>query len=506
MIVLGGGNIATEHAGYVAMTLSPTGTTAMDTDNIAINPTMTVANGVPKVSATVSIPAGTLSSGISRSSNQIDQSGLVETKSVTANGTYAASDKLWNQIVVNVPDSGSDVSIQSSKTATLSTANNVTVTPDPGYDAMATVVVPKVQLEERSVTLSSSQTLTPTGSNLGFSKVTVTVTSGGGATANIQDTKTIDNSTFSQALLNSTSNTITFSKDDAYDAMSNITMDVSNVGWLNNITVYDYSTLPGADCHRFFPGNHQIYKIEGRMASNGDGSATLTATANSKTLSTGYYSGGTIAIGTNSSTPTVTTNGTINTYDDSGNYYNSITINVPTSSSSSASLTNFTLSSNTEAIFENSSKLIPSKDFSIDSIINGYTIKPPYKGSTSISGTYDGIEFVNIPPLANWTNAKYLVDLRDSTAAIVDPANVVTGAVCYQLTADKILEQVTGTMVNHGAVSKTFTGPVESYTIPAGYHNGAGTVSVNLSMNAYYVGATAPGASLGNDGDIYLKT
>lgn len=176
MIVLGGSNIANdEKVGYVAMTLFPTGVTAMDTNNITINPTMTVANGVPKVSATVSIPSGTLTSGINRTSGSIDKSELVETKNVTANGTYSANDKLWNQIVVNVPNSGSDVAIQGSKTAILSTTDSVIVTPDTGYDAMARVVVPKVLLEERSVTLTSSQTLTPSGSNLGFSKVNVTV-------------------------------------------------------------------------------------------------------------------------------------------------------------------------------------------------------------------------------------------------------------------------------------------------------------------------------------------
>ncbi len=401
MIVLGGGNTTNERAGYVAMTLSPTGTTAMDTSAISISPSMTVANGVPKVGATVSVPAGTLSSGVSKSSSQVDRSDLVETKSVTANGTYSASDKLWNQIIVNVPDSGSDVSIQSSKTATLSTANDVTITPDPGYDVMATVVVPKVQLEERSVTLSSSQTLTPAGSNLGFSKVTVNVNSGGtiknqtksadmptsgvsltvypdpgytgldsvtisalnlqsksvdpstsvqtvkaddgyhglsqvtvtatssgGATANIQSTKTIDNSTFGQAVLNSTSNVVTFSKDDAYDAMGNISINVSNIAWFNG---------------------------------------------------------------------------------------------------------------------------------------TGYT-------SASAPAIRDGFTYYLFNPTT------------------------------HRIT------QVTGSMTDNGAVSKTFTSPVESYTIPAGYHNGNGTVSVNLSINAYYVGATAPSASLGNDGDIYLKT
>lgn len=38
----------------------------------------------------------------------------------------------------------------------------------------------------------------------------------------------------------------------------------------------------------------------------------------------------------------------------------------------------------------------------------------------------------------------------------------------------------TGTMVNNGAVSATVAGG-QSYTIPAGYHNGSGTVSANLA-------------------------
>ena len=111
MIVLGGSNVTNDELiGYVAMTLSPSGTTSMNTDNITITPTMTVANGVPKVGATASIPAGTLSSSVNKSSSSIDKSDLVETKTVTANGTYSASNKLWNKVIVNV-DTTSGVSI-----------------------------------------------------------------------------------------------------------------------------------------------------------------------------------------------------------------------------------------------------------------------------------------------------------------------------------------------------------------------------------------------------------
>lgn len=213
MIVLGGSNVANDELiGYVAMTLSPSGTTSMNTDNITITPTMTVANGVPKVGATASIPAGTLSSNVTKSSGTIDKSDLVETLTVTKNGTQSASDKLWNKVIVNV-DTTSGVSIQTSKTATLSTSGDVTVTPDTNYDAMSSVIVPKVPLEERSVTLSSSQTLTPSGSNLGFSKVTVNVNSG----------TTIKNQTKSTSMP-TTGASLTVTPDTGYTGLDSVTI------------------------------------------------------------------------------------------------------------------------------------------------------------------------------------------------------------------------------------------------------------------------------------------
>ena len=40
-------------------------------------------------------------------------------------------------------------------------------------------------------------------------------------------------------------------------------------------------------------------------------------------------------------------------------------------------------------------------------------------------------------------------------------------------------ESVAGTMTNNGAVSKSLDGTTTSYTVPAGYHNGKGTVSIS---------------------------
>ena len=41
-------------------------------------------------------------------------------------------------------------------------------------------------------------------------------------------------------------------------------------------------------------------------------------------------------------------------------------------------------------------------------------------------------------------------------------------------------ESVAGTMVNNGAVSQVLSGAKTSYIVPAGYHNGAGTVSIDV--------------------------
>ena len=54
--------------------------------------------------------------------------------------------------------------------------------------------------------------------------------------------------------------------------------------------------------------------------------------------------------------------------------------------------------------------------------------------------------------------------------------NVLTGKIF--VTADGTV--TTGTMANNGAVSKTLDGTTVSYTIPAGYHSGSGTVKIVL--------------------------
>ena len=66
---------------------------------------------------------------------------------------------------------------------------------------------------------------------------------------------------------------------------------------------------------------------------------------------------------------------------------------------------------------------------------------------------------------------------KDTTNADAVAANVLSGKVFVNGTGE-----VTGSMPNNGAVSKTLDATTnnQSYTVPAGFHNGSGTVSIVL--------------------------
>ena len=505
MIYLGGGT----SAGMVAVSMPASGTVEMDKSQIKITPNLILdANGVPQVSAAVSIPSGTLSSSYNTTSGAISFSNKVTTKTITANGTYGPENgQIFNKVIVNVAGSGSGTVKAQAVTATPQ-ASSQTITPAAGYDYLSSVTINPVPLDSRNGQTFRSNVTVTAADGKWFKSFTIAVpNSGSSGTSNIQISKNtnIDNA------VSSNLGSISIEPDSGYDGMAQVVIDTTNLFAileeetdqeqaneyiLSGVSGYQVSAAHGA---------HALRPVRGSMTNHGAVSATLNHTTKSYTIGKGYHNGsGSITLGSNSSAPSVTRNGTVATYDNNGNYYDSIVVNVPTSTGTTLSLTNFTLSSNTESIFRSPDNTVPTRDFSINSIIDGYTIKPPFKGNTALSTRYDAMDYIIIPPLAQWSNGNKLVDIRNFNPDDTPTDNVLSSVPYYTPTVSG-LEKRVGAMVNQGAITKVFTSPNESYTIPAGYHNGAGTVSINLQFNAYYIGTTTPDNALGNNGDIYLK-
>ena len=74
------------------------------------------------------------------------------------------------------------------------------------------------------------------------------------------------------------------------------------------------------------------------------------------------------------------------------------------------------------------------------------------------------------------------IDLSDATAR---PSDILAGATAYLASG-----KVSGIMTNRGAVSSNLNAGA-SYTIPAGYHNGAGVVRANSLASQTSANATA---------------
>lgn len=92
----------------------------------------------------------------------------------------------------------------------------------------------------------------------------------------------------------------------------------------------------------------------------------------------------------------------------------------------------------------------------------------PTKSNISVTpdSGYYGLSSVTVNPIP----ATY----QDVTAVTASAGDVLTGKTI--VTSDGTV--TVGTMTNNGAVSKTLTTTETSYTVPAGYHNGEGTVSI----------------------------
>lgn len=75
----------------------------------------------------------------------------------------------------------------------------------------------------------------------------------------------------------------------------------------------------------------------------------------------------------------------------------------------------------------------------------------------------------------------YDADTSDATAGV---AEILAGKTAY-VSGSKI----TGTMKNNGSVTGTISAVADKYTIPQGYHDGSGKVSINATEQAKLIAA-----------------
>lgn len=125
-----------------------------------------------------------------------------------------------------------------------------------------------------------------------------------------------------------------------------------------------------------------------------------------------------------------------------------------------------------------------------------YTIPKGYhNGSGTVSGVAGGGNYSLQSKTATPTKAQQNVTpdsgyygLSDVTveaipAAYQDVTSVTAGAedtLAGKIIVDATGKPVTGTMTNNGAVTKVLDTATKSYTIPKGYHNGSGNVSITV--------------------------
>ena len=114
-------------------------------------------------------------------------------------------------------------------------------------------------------------------------------------------------------------------------------------------------------------------------------------------------------------------------------------------------------------------------------------------GSSS-SGTINAGSYIKIEPGYNKNTLYYQAAAQTSLTGDAVEANVLSGKTFYSNSYTK----KTGSMTNNGAISATknptFSGATASYsyTVPAGYHNGSGTVSGSVTMGGATLAVNSP--------------
>lgn len=400
------------------------------------------------------------------------------------------------------------------------TKSQQSVTPDNGYYGLSGVTVaaiPEAYQNVSAVTATASDVLSPkvivdatgatiTGTmpNNGAVSQTLTATTtsytvpagyhnGSGTVSIVTETKSATPSTSSQTVTPTTGKLLTQVTVNAIP---------SEFGDTTGDDAVAANILAGKKAHSNDDGD--AVAITGTMPNNGAVSKTLDATTNNQsyTVPEGYHNGsGTVNIVLETKTATPTTSSQ-NITPTSGKVLSKVTVNAIPSKYKDTTNVDATAAD----VLDGKTIVTGSGEVEGTMPNNGAVSQTLTVSTTSYTvpeGYHNGLGTVSIvTETKSATPTKSSQTISPSTGKVLSSVTVAAIPAAYQdvtnvdATAGDVLAgkvivaadgtEITGTMPNVGAVSKTLdaTSNNQSYTVPAGYHDGTGTVNIVLETKS----------------------
>ena len=400
------------------------------------------------------------------------------------------------------------------------TKSQQSVTPDNGYYGLSGVTVaaiPEAYQNVSAVTATASDVLSPkvivdatgatiTGTMPNNGAVSQTLTAsttsytvpagyhnGSGTVSIVTETKTATPSTSSQTVTPTTGKLLTQVTVNAIP---------SEFGDTTGDDAVAANILAGKKAHSNDDGD--AVAITGTMPNNGAVSKTLDATTSNQsyTVPAGYHNGsGTVNIVLETKTATPTTSSQ-NITPTSGKVLSKVTVNAIPSKYKDTTNVDATAAD----VLDGKTIVTGSGEVEGTMPNNGavsQTLTVSTTSSTGPEGYHNGLCTVSIvTETKSATPTKSSQTISPSTGKVLSSVTVAAIPAAYQdvtnvdATAGDVLAgkvivaadgtEITGTMPNVGSVSKTLdaTSNNQSYTVPAGYHDGTGEVNIVLETKS----------------------